>query len=257
MRVLYVTTPERTGGWLAEAFAQDSACEVRIEEAHGAAAGAERLRETPFDAVFVNHEPGSLDALSLVDGLRGGGAEAPLIVLGEASEQELAALCYEAGADGYVCLNTATTRGVLWIVARAVERHRLLRENRQLRQAARHRSQFEHQEADRLLAEQWVLAGHEGTEEELPAAVRRHYGEVLKAQVVMGSGIMRNELAELAKKLAQERGSGPQTVELHVGVLEELVRGLGNRSARHVMSRADLLLLELLVQLAEQYRQQV
>jgi hypothetical protein len=41
---------------------------------------------------------------------------------------------------------------------------------------------------------------------------------------------------------------------LHVQVLEELVRGLGNRSARHVMTRADLLLVEILIHLAERYR---
>jgi hypothetical protein len=215
------------------------------------------LRDATFDAVLVSHEPGLLDALSLVDGLRGGGSEEPLIVLGETSDQEMAAQCYEAGADGYVCLRTATTRSVLWMVARAVERHQLLRENRHLRQTARHRTQFEHQEADRLLAEQWVLAGHEGSGEELPVALRQHYCELLKAQVVMGTGNLGMELSQLAKKLAAESASGPQTVELHVGVLEELVRGLGNRSARHVMSRADLLLLELLVQLAEQYRKQV
>jgi hypothetical protein len=39
-----------------------------------------------------------------------------------------------------------------------------------------------------------------------------------------------------------------------VEVLEELVAGLGNRSARHVMNRADLLALEVLGHLADGYR---
>src|SRR6202043_576546 len=95
MRVLHITTPRRTGAWLAEAFASDSACEVTLEVATGAAAGLARLRETVYDAVLVSHEPGELDALNLLDGLRAGGAEEPLIVLGQPSEQELAALCYE------------------------------------------------------------------------------------------------------------------------------------------------------------------
>ena len=45
MRVLYVTTTRRGGAWLAESFAGDSACRVALEEAQGAAAGLERLRE--------------------------------------------------------------------------------------------------------------------------------------------------------------------------------------------------------------------
>ena len=37
-------------------------------------------------------------------------------------------------------------------------------------------------------------------------------------------------------------------------MLEELVHGLGSRSTRHVMTRADLLSLELMMHLAEGYR---
>ncbi len=263
MRVLYVTTPERTGAWLAEAFASDSACDVQLEEMHGAAAGLERLRETAFDAVLVSHHPAQLDALAFVDGLRVGGAEEPLVVLGRPSEHELGALCYEAGADAYVCVDAATTRGVLWIVARATERRRLLRENRRLQQAERHRKQFELHEAERLLTEQRGLAqksqptGSDGPSfDALPVAESFGdcYRETLKTHVIMGSGNLGNEMAELAEKLASAGATGHQTMRLHVGVLEELVRGLGCRSARHVMSRADLLLLELLVHLTECYR---
>ena len=44
-------------------------------------------------------------------------------------------------------------------------------------------------------------------------------------------------------------------MQLHVSVLEELVQGLGNRSARHVINRADLLVLEVMGHLADGYRQ--
>ncbi|MEX2114350.1 MAG: hypothetical protein WD845_14245 [Pirellulales bacterium] len=277
MRVLYVTTPLRTGGWLAEAFASDSACAMHLEEAHGATAGLERLREVVFDAVLVSHQPGQLDALAFVDGLRAGGAEEPLVVLGQPSEQELSALCYEVGADAYVCVNTATTRSVLWIVARATERHHLIRENRRLLQAERHRLQFEQHEAQRLLTEQRGLArDSQGACDEdsatceagflgsraarvcdappLAEPLRDHYREMLRAHVIMGSGNLTSEMGELAEMLAGARATAPQTMQLHVQVLEELVQGLGNRSARHVLSRADLLLLEVLVHLAERYR---
>jgi DNA-binding NarL/FixJ family response regulator len=291
LRVLWVTTSRRGGAWLAESFAGDSACQVVLEEAYGAAAGLERLREQMFDAVLVSHAPGELDALELLDALRGGDAEEPLIVLGEASPQEMEALCLEAGADAYVCVNTATTRTLLWIVARATERHALLRENRRLAQAERHRLHQEHHEAERMLTQQRDLirdaqAGHDpqaggetaaesrdsesphkhdmaeigrragGSSEPPPLAesLKDHYRELLRAHVIMGSGNLAGEMAALAELLAASNVTAPQTMQLHVQVLEELVRGLGSRSARHVMTRADLLVLEVLVHLAERYR---
>ena len=96
MRVLYITTRQRTGGWLAEAFAADSASKVVLEEAVGMAAGLVRLRDDVFDAVLVSHEAEELNALDLTEGYRTGGSDGPIIVLGTQSEQEMAALCYEA-----------------------------------------------------------------------------------------------------------------------------------------------------------------
>jgi hypothetical protein len=69
MKVLYVTTLQRTGGWLAEAFAADSASDIQLEEAIGVTAGLAQLRDQVFDAVLVSHEPGCLDALDFVEGL--------------------------------------------------------------------------------------------------------------------------------------------------------------------------------------------
>ena len=63
-----------------------------------------------------------------------------------------------------------------------------------------------------------------------------------------------HHLATLAELLAGVGVTAPQAMNLHVQVLEELVRGLRSRSARHVMTRADLLVLEVLVHLAERYR---
>jgi CheY-like chemotaxis protein len=277
MRVLYITTPRRAGAWLAEAFASDSACQVRMEEAVGAAAGLECLHDQAFDAVLISHEPAELDALELLDGLRAGGADEPLVVFGQASEQEMAALCYEVGADAYVCVNTVTTRTVLWIVARAMERRNLIRENRRLSQAERHRLQHEQHEAERLLGEQRglirdleALGGGRsddaptttnsqncvatGTPPQLDDAVRTHYRQLMRAHVIMGSGNLSVEMSALAELLAASGVTAPQAMKMHVEVLEELVRGLGSRSARHVMTRADLLVLEILIHLGESYR---
>ena len=221
------------------------------------------MRDQIYDAVLVSHEPGELDALELVEGMRGGGAEEPIIVLARAGEGEMAALCYEVGADAYLCVDTTTTRTLLWTVARAIEHHNLLRESRRLLQAERHRLAQEQLEAERLLAEQWAMVRHldaAATEETvtitpaLPPSLGTHYRELLRAQVIMGTGNLNGEMSHLADVLLEAQASAQQVMQLHVETLEELIRGLGNRSTRHVMTRADLLLVEVLLYLAAGYR---
>ncbi|GAB6167358.1 hypothetical protein JCM19992_33580 [Thermostilla marina] len=283
LRVLHICDKRRTGGWLADALAHDSAVEIELCEAVGSTAGLSRLRDEVFDAVLVTHDPGELDALDLTEGFRAGGADEPIIILGSQSEQEMAVYCYEAGADGYVCIHTGTTRGLIWMVTRAVQHHRLLRENRRLVQAERQRLQREHEEAERLLRQQRQLIADVGTlsdrlldsrDEEaqeteaetsptegrdvhipgLPDELVVHYRELLRAYVIMGSGNLAGELGRLAEMFAVAGVGSQQVMQLHVHVVGELIRGLGARSSRHVMSRADLLALEIMIHLAEAYR---
>lgn len=289
MKVLYITTLHRTGGWLTEAFAADSAAQIALEEVVGVTAGLSRLRDEVFDAVLVSHEPGVLDALDLVEGLRAGGNEEPMILLGSMPPQEIDALCYEVGADDYCCVAETTVRGLLWKFARAIERGQLVRENRKHVQAERQRLQQEHYEAERLLDQQRALIcdlevidkgekqpnpDDEGELEnclamtattgvdtgaeappELPEVLVTHYRELLRTYVIMGAGNLSKEMLALAELLANCNVSAQRAMQLHVEVLEELVQGLGNRSARHVMNRADLLVLEVMGHLADGYRQ--
>ncbi len=277
MRVLFVANRQRTGGWLAEAFSAESVSDLRLEEVAGSSAGMARLRDDTFDAVLVSHDPPELNALELIEGYRAGGAAEPIIVMGLQSEQEMSAACFEVGADGYVCASTTTSRNLIWVIARAVQHHQLMRENHRLTLEQQQRLQREHDEAERLLQQQrtligdleniqhrsWMEAGkahgsmgqppsHEPIQ--LPRELILHYRELLRAYVIMGSGNLACELSRLADLLVTAGISARQTMQLHVLVLEELVNGLGSRSARHVMTRADLLALEIMVHLADNYR---
>ncbi len=279
MRVLFVANRQRTGGWLAEAFSAESISDLRLEEVVGSTAGLVRLRDDTFDAVLVSHDPPELNALELIEGYRAGGARVPIIVMGLQSEQEMAAACFEVGADGYVCASTTTSRNLIWIIARAVQHHQLMRENHRLTLDQQQRLQREHDEAERLLHQQRTLIGDlknlqnrsltgvgEGRSHgtggsavpreqlQLPRELVLHYRELLRAYVIMGSGNLACELSRLADLLVTAGISARQTMQLHVLVLEELVGGLGSRSTRHVMTRADLLVLEIMVHLADNYR---
>jgi hypothetical protein len=253
-------------------------------------AGLSHLRDEVFDAVLVSHEPGVLDALDLVEGLRAGGNDEPMIVLGVAPSAQMSALCHEVGADAYCCVAETTTRSLLWTFARAIERSQLIREHRRLVQIEQQRLAHEHQEAERLLAEQRQLimeleslrdgrvgegesgrqgdCGAESSDNsprlplspspplalDLPERLITHYRELLRAYVVMGAGNLADEMSTLANLLTESDVSAQRTMQLHVHVLEELIGSLGNRSARHVMTRADLLVLEIMAHLADGYR---
>jgi len=280
MHVLYISPAGRGAGWLTDALSCDSASDVVLEEAAGMTAGVSRLREEVFDAVLLHHDGGPYDVLDLVEALRAGGSEEALVVLGTGAESEMSVLCYEAGADAYLAVQCSTTRNLLWVVARAIERQKLIRDNRRLSQAERRRHALEQTEAVRGLESQRAIADvsagsrrrgasesdaefapaaqrarrTEQTEPELPAQLKMHYRELLRAYVIMGSGNLVGDMATLADLLAGAAVSPQQVLQMHLGVLEEMLSGLGSRSARHVMQRADLLVLEVTVQLAEAYR---
>ncbi len=88
----------------------------------------------------------------------------------------------------------------------------------------------------------------------LSREVSEYYQELLRTYVIMGSGSLGTEFAKLAELLAVAGLSTAETLELHLERVEQLVNGLGSRSTRHVMSRADLMALELLVHLGQWYR---
>ncbi len=88
----------------------------------------------------------------------------------------------------------------------------------------------------------------------LPGAMRAHYAELLRTYVIMGSGNLAAEMSKLAESLIASGVTPRQTMLLHLKVVEELVNGLGNRSARHVLCRADLLVLDVMAHLADGYR---
>lgn len=286
-RALYIFDRARTGAWLVESFVTETPAEVEIHEAAGRTAGLARLRDEIFDVIFVSHNPPELDALELAVAYRTAGTDEALIVLGRQSEQELAVPCYEAGADGYLCVTTATSQVLIWTALKAVQRCHLTRQNRRFQQSESQRLQREREEALRVLHHQKRLTSHtngsssghiprwglergipEVNEDlyenlsqfqlpeppDLPARLIAHYRELLRAYIIMGSGHLGRELSELAEVLATAGLSPKEVMHLHLYVATELIRGLGSRSTRHVITRANLLIIEVLLQLAEAYR---
>ncbi len=277
-RLLYVATSDHPAAWLRDCLASGTAADIRVDEVLGSGEGLASLREEAFDAVVVCHHPPELDAVEFVEALRASGADDALVVIGDQSDEDSALLCWEAGADEYLPIELATPRRMFWVVARAIEWRRMARDNQRLAEQERHRLRLEHGEADRLLAQQRELiigleelthttplasdptAGPDAGEEaagvplEVPSSLVSHYVDLLRAQIIMGSGKLAAETSAIVESLYALNLPVSRVMQVHLHALETTLRGLGSRSSRHVMARADLLVLEVMMQLAERYR---
>ena len=280
LRMLLICASEPNGARLADSLIHEYMDRFSVFEAIGAVTALSRLRDEIFDVVLICHAPGELDAVSLIDACRGSGCEEPLLVISEDGDPELADACHESGADAFLHESATTPPGLLRAIGTVVRSHRLTRENRRLRTTDQQRQQRELEEVHRLLDEQKRLLGlcnddesgtksceginptdtwtHSESQEtegpSIPAALVGHYRELLRTHIMMGVGTLGSELGDLAELFASARISARHTAQLHLAVLEELVLGLGSRSSRHVMTRADLLLTEVLIRIAEAYR---
>jgi len=264
MCVLLISSSAFDSNCLQQAFSCANVCDVIFQEARGITAGLTQLRDEAYDVVLIIHEPAELNALEMLDAIRTGSSEQqPILVLGQLPDREMTSLCFESGADGYLCLGTTTSRDLIWHVVRAAERQRLLEENHRLRCANKNQISMELDEAERLLEQQRELLARElptpenGDSWPAPeAAWLSHYRDLLRTYVVMGSGNLAGELCDLAQFLLRSQVTAEETLRGHLQVLHETVQELGPRSARHVMNRGALLVLEVLLHLADGYRRE-
>ena len=248
------------------------------------------LRDDTFDCVLVaavaanGRLDGFTEATTLVKAIRESGCEDPLVLIGpHISDTDWVDL----SADDCELLQSAQiwdSPALVVTIKRAIFRAEMIRQNRRLAIAQTKRTARERDEADHLLKQQRRIIDDldaRDTPEEptnvarqamidcfgrvsidrnvpprasLPPEINLYYHELLRTYVIMGSGNLSGEIAKLADLLAVA-GCGPREVlTLHLERVESLVGGLGNRSTRHIMARADLLALELMIHLGESYR---
>jgi len=152
-------------------------------------------------------------------------------------------------------------------------------EKKKLRNRDKQRSRREQEEAEVILSQQRTLLQeilneqHQADQPEQSdsseyrkevvgalesvSSVDPLYEQTLRSFVIMGAGRLEKEMSQLATEL-QKKGNTPRDLlAMHLGCVEKLVERLGYRSCRHVMQKADQMLLEMMVHLAENYRCEV
>lgn len=248
------------------------------------------LRRESFDCLVIGVEftgQRLWDAESLIRAVRASGCNDPLVLLMDQPDDELATLATQLNCELLVSRVTWNSRAFVAVIQRAIRNVETARENHRLSVDNHRRLVRERDEAGHLLRQQrdiiselellahresdeppgeaesqlarideafgYVPGGRRETAIVVPEEIKRFYQELLRTYVIMGSGSLGGEIAELARILAEAELSPRDTLSLHLERVEQLVRGLGNRSTRHVMARADLLALELIIHLGECY----
>ena len=246
------------------------------------------LRDESFDCLLVRINPsrqGSGDEpVSLARGIRAGGCSDPIVIVTVATDDETWTEALRLNVDLLVSSKGWESSALVQAIQRSVERGRMFHEIDRLASADRRRLFRERDEAEYLLNQQrrflTALENFAGPGESrsrdthvaadraagsnpqgaaseqigLPPEFDEYYQELLRTYVIMGSGNLAAEIIKLAELLSQAEFSPREVLDLHLARVERLVRGLGNRSTRHVMARADLLALELMVRLGECYQ---
>lgn len=249
------------------------------------------LRDDPFDVVLIaaissdGRSGAFAEAAALVKAIRASGCDDALVLI---APRITDTDWLDLSADECELLQSS----LLWdspalvsVIKRALSRVELTRQSRRLEIAQSKRMARERDEAEQLLNQQRRIIddletrdsaaptnvtrqavldcfGRVGVETApsrapLPPEINSYYQELLRTYVIMGSGNLGGEIAKLADLLAIA-GYGPrEALALHLERVESLVGGLGNRSTRHILARADLLALELMIHLGESYRRRV
>lgn len=274
MRLLCVSTTEPSWTHLALLLDRHGCREPQFRWCDTSLQALGALRDESFDCLIVSDADGALRVVALLEALTADGCADPVLVLtAPGDEGHLAELC------SFHCEVLVTGAGwqspalPLWI-ARTIDRAHESRENLRLAGADQRRTLRERDETDQLLEQQrrllheHVAAGTTPFEslrgeraaideelQQLPAEVIGIYQDLLRTYVMMGSGGLAGEIRKLAQLLALAGLSPGAALHVHLDRVEDLIRGLGSRSSRHVMSRADLLAMELMIELGECYRQ--
>jgi hypothetical protein len=237
------------------------------------------LREESFDCLLIRAQAGwestGEDPVSLARAIRVGGSADPIVVVTPQADDDAWTEALTLNVELLVTPKGWASNALVHAIERAVERGQMLSEIERLGSVHRQRVSRDREEAEYLFNQQrqillalealradargidsTVAPSPEGAAAalrscSLPPEFDNYYYELIRSFVIMGTGSLTGELAKLAAVLVSA-GLGPRDVlTLHLDRVATLVRGLGNRSTRHVIARADLLALELMVHVGE------
>lgn len=288
LKVLFVS--EKKPDWVGFALRLDaSGCtEPRFSWVSSSGEALTLLRNDSYDCLLMGIDfETKTKQLELLNAIRDSGCYDPIVLVLSMPDDRVVMAGCEFQAEVLISTVMWESPALLGTMERAMKVHQLREENYRLQVENRRRLIRERDESERLLKQQRSMVEElqgltypnepneiEKTAEDhlpdqeqtlhgvrdasdvisIPVEVQDYYHELLRTYVIMGSGSLKDEILQIAELLAAANLTPGQVLEFHLECVEVIVKGLGNRSSRHVMSRADLLALEIMVHLGECYQ---
>ena len=184
-----------------------------------------------------------------------------LILSGTSTDALWKAAC-EAEVELYVGPPMWRSNTLLLMIDRAIQQRAAARQSQRQNWADRQRLEREREECAELIQQQWHLLNAASAEQLgslegiIPPELPLLYRELLRTYVMTGTSSFGLEISKLAQTFALAHLTPRQVLQLHLEQLELLVKGIGQRSARHTVDRANILCLELMLQLCESFEAQ-
>ena len=198
------------------------------------------------------------EVLAQVSALRAAGCIDPLLILSDRIDDGWFEQMAAAECELLITRNGWRSRAMVPWIRCAIERHTVAREHHEIGERGRLSRERESSESWTQLAERTAtaarlqsLVGGRGKSPPEADAIREAYAGLLRSAMLSAPEELHRELARMAGELANAGWGVAEVFNLHVGALNELLQGLGGRSARHVLQRTDLLAMEMLVLVAE------
>ncbi|QDT92045.1 hypothetical protein [Gimesia algae] len=284
-KVLFIS--EKRPVWVGLALRLDAigCSEPRFEWVSTAEEALTQLRNDSYDCLLIEVDAVLKQSrLELLNAIRISGCHEPVVLLLSVPDDQVTLAACENQAEILVSSTLWESPALLSVMRRALLIQQLSEENHQLQVEKHRRLIRERDEAERLLNQQRSMveelqslvypdafcepqsdsaqavtsdlreSDRPAELPQIPFEVRDYYHELLRTYVIMGAGSLKDEIVQIAELLAAADLTPPQVLEFHLQCVELIIKGLGNRSSRHVMSRADLLALEMMVHLGECYQ---
>lgn len=227
-----------------------------------ASSALQQLAEEAFDCIVVvnvagDPQRGGVDAGSFCSAVRAAGNMDALLVLTNTASDSLWQVACETEADVCVGAGSWDLHTLLMLIDRAIRQRSIMRDAQRKTWADSQRLGRERSDCTDLLRQQRQLLQNTSSEQlgdvgsVLPPELPLIYREVLRTYVMTAALSCAPEIKKLAQTFALAHLTPRQVLQLHLDQVELLVKGIGQRSARHIMDRANVLCLEVMVLLCE------
>ena len=266
LHLLFVAPEEPSWTLLTLQLDRHGCSQPRFHWCSDLASAARIVHQERFDCIVIDDASprsggaatGDNELLPQVSALRTAGCLDPLLVISDRVDDDWLEQMANADCELLVTRDGWRSRAVVPWIRCAMERHTVAREHQEIGERGRQSTERESNESRMQLDERMATArrlvertGHASAAAPTGEALSTAYGDLLRSSVLATSEQVQDHIARVAYELVRGDCTASEVLALHVDAVEQLLKGLGGRSVRHVLQRTDLFALEMLVHVAD------